>query len=121
MVNTEDDDWWMIYHGWKYGRIKLDPGRQVLIDKVEWTEDGWPHIGSASETPQKAPVEIQQPSSVIDVLDVRQSSSSSSSSQRRTTKRMNFLDKVARYFDLRPPYPLYILYDPVLLTRTVLN
>ena len=107
-MNTKDDDWWMIYHGWKYGRIKLDPGRQVLIDKIEWREDGWPHIGSASDTLQKAPVEIKE-GSVID----------RKSPERR--KRMNFLDKVERYFNLRPPYPLYILYDPVLLTRTVLN
>ena len=112
MLNTQDDDWWMVYHGWKYGHITRDPGRQVLIDKIKWTDDGWPHIGSASETPQKAPFQIDQGKNFV--IDVRQSPP-------KRTKRMNFLDKVARYFDLRPPYPLYIFYDPVLSTRTVLN
>ena len=56
VINTSGDEWWMIYHAYKYGRIGSDPGRQVLIDKIKWSKDGWPFIGSASETPQIAPV-----------------------------------------------------------------
>ena len=58
MVNTVDDEWWMIYHAWRFGKINTDPpGRQVLVDKILWTDDGWPYVGSPSQTPQPAPFE----------------------------------------------------------------
>lgn len=33
-------DWWVIYHG--YSRGELAWGRHVLLEAVEWTDDGWP-------------------------------------------------------------------------------
>jgi xylan 1,4-beta-xylosidase len=33
-------DWFMVYHGYENGYRTL--GRQVLLDPIEWTEDGWP-------------------------------------------------------------------------------
>jgi xylan 1,4-beta-xylosidase len=32
-------DWWMVYHGYENGFRTL--GRQMLLDPIEWTEDGW--------------------------------------------------------------------------------
>jgi xylan 1,4-beta-xylosidase len=32
-------DWWMVYHGYENGYRTL--GRQVLLEPVEWTADGW--------------------------------------------------------------------------------
>ena len=45
---------WIIYHG--YRRAQADKGRVVLLDKLQWDEDGWPYVeGNApsdiSETP----------------------------------------------------------------------
>jgi len=33
-------DWWLIYHGYENGFRTL--GRQMLLDPIEWTPDGWP-------------------------------------------------------------------------------
>ncbi len=37
------DDWWMLSHGYENGYRTL--GRQILLEPVTWTEDGWP-VGS---------------------------------------------------------------------------
>jgi beta-xylosidase len=33
-------DWWLAYHGYENGFRTL--GRQMLLDPIVWTEDGWP-------------------------------------------------------------------------------
>jgi xylan 1,4-beta-xylosidase len=33
-------DWWLIYHGYENGFRTL--GRQMLLEPIEWTADGWP-------------------------------------------------------------------------------
>ena len=45
-----DDGWWMVYHGYENGYRTL--GRQTLLDRVEWTADGWPRAigGDLSRT-----------------------------------------------------------------------
>ncbi|WZH38345.1 MAG: family 43 glycosylhydrolase [Microbacterium enclense] len=35
-----DDDWWMLSHGYENGYRTL--GRQILLEPVTWTDDGWP-------------------------------------------------------------------------------
>ena len=35
-------NWWAIYHGYENGY--LPSGRNTLIEKVEWTNDGWPKV-----------------------------------------------------------------------------
>ncbi len=35
-----DKQWWSVYHGYENGYWTL--GRQCLLDRVEWTADGWP-------------------------------------------------------------------------------
>jgi xylan 1,4-beta-xylosidase len=35
-----DGGWWMVYHGYENGYRTL--GRQTLLDRIEWTSDGWP-------------------------------------------------------------------------------
>jgi xylan 1,4-beta-xylosidase len=32
-------DWWLVYHGYERGFRTL--GRQVLLEPIEWTDDGW--------------------------------------------------------------------------------
>ncbi len=39
LVEAPDGGWWSIYHGYENGFWTL--GRQVLLDPVEWTPDGW--------------------------------------------------------------------------------
>jgi len=52
---------WMIYHAIDVNRPRqrqedeINSRRVLLIDKIEW-KDGWPHIGTPSEDPQRAPV-----------------------------------------------------------------
>lgn len=33
---------WMIYHGYKVATV--DEGRVVLLDRLQWSSDGWPYI-----------------------------------------------------------------------------
>ena len=35
-----DDDWWMVSHGYEHGFRTL--GRQILLEPIAWTDDGWP-------------------------------------------------------------------------------
>jgi xylan 1,4-beta-xylosidase len=39
------DDWWMVSHGYENGYRTL--GRQILLEPIEWSDDGWPHAGLA--------------------------------------------------------------------------
>lgn len=39
LVQGPANDWWMVYHGFENGFRTL--GRQTLLDRVEWTPDGW--------------------------------------------------------------------------------
>ena len=62
LVEGPGGDWWMVYHGYENGYRTL--GRQVLLEPVEWTADGWlralggtldkplpkPKVGQASAT-----------------------------------------------------------------------
>lgn len=59
-ILLEDDarDTWMLYHAYQVN--KEDDGRQVLLDKVLWDEDGWPYV------------EDGQPSLKADVPTIRQ-------------------------------------------------
>lgn len=47
---------WMIYHAWP-GSPKDNPqGRQVLLDRIEWTPQGWPTVASGTPSREaKAP------------------------------------------------------------------
>ena len=38
-VEGPGGDWWMVYHGYENGFRTL--GRQMLLDPIEWTADGW--------------------------------------------------------------------------------
>ena len=40
LLEAQDGRWWMVYHGYENGFWTL--GRQMLLDPVEWTVDGWP-------------------------------------------------------------------------------
>jgi len=50
------DDWWMLSHGYENGYRTL--GRQILLEPVTWTDDGWPlgadDIGGALAAPAGA-------------------------------------------------------------------
>ena len=39
LVEGPAGDWWTIYHGYEAGFWTL--GRQTLLDRIEWTPDGW--------------------------------------------------------------------------------
>lgn len=43
-VLLEDDEknTWMLYHGYQVN--KEDDGRLVLLDRVQWDEEGWPYV-----------------------------------------------------------------------------
>lgn len=43
----------MVYHSYISGKVRQDPWRIMLIDKIWWTEDGWPVVG-VSGTPSHA-------------------------------------------------------------------
>ncbi|WP_260925926.1 family 43 glycosylhydrolase [Novosphingobium sp. 9] len=39
-VEGPDGRWWLVYHGYENGFRTL--GRQMLLEPMEWTADGWP-------------------------------------------------------------------------------
>ena len=39
LVEGPTGDWWTLYHGYEAGYWTL--GRQTLLDRIEWTPDGW--------------------------------------------------------------------------------
>ena len=46
---------WILYHGYK--RSEADKGRVVLLDKLQWSEDGWPYVeGNVPSTESVRPV-----------------------------------------------------------------
>ncbi len=59
VVALEDGDYF-VYHAWNAapgGVHEPGPGRHVLVDRIEWGDDGWPHIhdGTPSRTLQPWP------------------------------------------------------------------
>ena len=61
MVSDRAGEVWMIYHAIDVNRPRqrqedeINSRRVLLIDRIEW-KDGWPHIGTPSQDPQRAPV-----------------------------------------------------------------
>lgn len=55
IVDTPDDEWWIIYHAFEKGYYTL--GRQTLLEPLEWTEDGWFRIpeGVSAHLPIRKP------------------------------------------------------------------
>lgn len=41
-VQSPDGRWWLLYHS--YDADDLDAGRQLLLDPIRWTRDGWPVV-----------------------------------------------------------------------------
>jgi beta-xylosidase len=50
-------DWWLAYHGYENGFRTL--GRQMLLDPISWTDDGWPSArGGDLRRPLAAPARL---------------------------------------------------------------
>lgn len=46
---------WLLYHGYK--KAQANEGRVVLLDRLQWTEDGWPYVkGKAPSVTDFMPV-----------------------------------------------------------------
>ncbi len=53
-VEGPGGQWWLIYHGYENGLRTL--GRQMLLEPIEWTTDGWPRaIGGDLSRPMRKP------------------------------------------------------------------
>ena len=68
LVSTPDDRWYIVYHGYRNGFRTL--GRQMLLEPVEWTSDGWPRapLGARRGEPMPAPMGVAQ-RPMIDLSD----------------------------------------------------
>lgn len=54
LIEGPAGDWWALYHGYENGYWTL--GRQMLLDPVRWTADGWPQMtGGDLSTPLVKP------------------------------------------------------------------
>lgn len=42
LIQDDEGTEWMIYHGYKVATV--DEGRIVLLDRLQWSDDGWPYI-----------------------------------------------------------------------------
>jgi xylan 1,4-beta-xylosidase len=48
-------NWWLVYHGYENGMRTL--GRQMLLEPIEWTADGWPRaLGGDLSRPLAKPL-----------------------------------------------------------------
>ena len=59
ILSTGEGSWWMVSHGYENGYRTL--GRQILLEPIAWTEDGWPvaaldDIGGELDAPAEASV-----------------------------------------------------------------
>ncbi len=61
IVTDKAGDAWIVYHAIDVNRPRqrqedeINSRRILLIDRIEW-RDGWPHVGTPSEGPQRAPI-----------------------------------------------------------------
>lgn len=46
IVQGPSGDWVHVYHAWRAGRVDADPGRLVLVDRIDFL-DGWPRMIAA--------------------------------------------------------------------------
>ena len=62
-------DWWLVYHGYENGYRTL--GRQVLLEPVEWTEDGWLARPRRRSRPNRCrkPIDLPRPPAGIPLSD----------------------------------------------------
>lgn len=44
MVEGPAGDWWLVYHAYENGQRTL--GRQMLLEPMTWTADGWPQVAA---------------------------------------------------------------------------
>lgn len=55
-----DKQWWSVYHGYENGYWTL--GRQMLLDRIEWTADGWfRFLGKDLSAPAAKPKLLKKP------------------------------------------------------------
>ena len=68
LVSTPDDRWYFAYHGYRKDFQSL--GRNMLLEPIEWTEDGWPRapLGVRRGDPMPAPMGVAQ-RPMIDLSD----------------------------------------------------
>lgn len=65
LVQDDAGQWWMLYHGFQPDN--LDAGRVAYLDRVHWTESGWPSIrGMQPSTAAVMPVITSDPAGVVD-------------------------------------------------------
>jgi arabinan endo-1,5-alpha-L-arabinosidase len=61
IIKDKAGDDWIVYHAIDVNRAQRTPEcginsrRVLLIDRIEW-RDGWPHVGTPSDTPQPMPL-----------------------------------------------------------------
>ena len=82
------DGWWMVSHGYEHGFRTL--GRQVLLEPIDWTDDGWPvAVADDVGAPQRAPANAspQRPAAGFSEDPVRSGSGSGGPSTRRRPAR----------------------------------
>jgi beta-xylosidase len=53
VLQTPSGHWWLLYNGYQANAPK-SRGRQMLLDLVHWSRDGWPYIEPGSR-PQTVP------------------------------------------------------------------
>ena len=53
-IDTPDDEWYIIYHGILNGYI--NQGRMLLMEPIEWTDDGWFRIPEGQMPDQPLPM-----------------------------------------------------------------
>lgn len=60
VVEFSVGNFWLVYHAWHYKEIDENPpGRMLLIDRIQWSEEEWPTVGFPSDRLMPTPAEYK--------------------------------------------------------------
>ena len=55
IITDDEGNDWFFYHAWQ--KAKIDNGRQLMCDRIQWSSDGWPYITNGTPASvSRAPV-----------------------------------------------------------------
>lgn len=71
IFEAADGGWYILYHAYEKGM--LSRGRKVLLERIGWTEDGWPYVvEGAFELPAVDGVEMDEPSDMFETAALKE-------------------------------------------------
>ncbi len=58
LIDTPDGKWWAVYHA--YNKERLNQGRQILLEPIELTADGWLKAPTGADVDKPLPLPVME-------------------------------------------------------------